>query len=55
MWDPENYLIRFVPEADSTDASYHLPHFYELFALWANEEDRAFWKKAAGGQPRISS
>ena len=47
MWDPENYLIRFVPEADSTDASYHLPHFYELFALWANEEDRAFWKKAA--------
>ncbi|MDE7225109.1 MAG: xylanase, partial [Acetatifactor sp.] len=27
--------------------SYHLPHFYELFALWADEEDRDFWKKAA--------
>ena len=27
--------------------SYHLPHFYELFALWAYEEDRAFWKEAA--------
>ena len=40
-------MIRFVPEADATDASYHLPHFYELFALWANEEDRDFWKKAA--------
>ncbi len=47
MWDPDNCLIRFVPEADHTDASYHLPHFYELFALWANEEDRPFWKKAA--------
>lgn len=47
MWDKENYLIRFVPERDFTDPSYHLPHFYELFALWAYEEDRSFWKKAA--------
>lgn len=47
MWDKENNLIRFIPECDFTDPSYHLPHFYELFALWANEEDRAFWKKAA--------
>ncbi|HHX63220.1 MAG TPA: xylanase [Epulopiscium sp.] len=47
MWDKENYLIRFIPECDFTDPSYHLPHFYELFALWANEEDRDFWKKAA--------
>ena len=31
----------------SGDTSYHLPHIYELFAKWANEEDRAFWKKAA--------
>ena len=30
-----------------TDASYHLPHFYELFALKADEEDRPFWKRAA--------
>lgn len=47
MWDRENHLIRFVPDCDFTDPSYHLPHFYELFAQWANEEDRAFWKEAA--------
>ena len=33
MWNPDNYLIRFVPELDFTDPSYHLPHFYQLFAL----------------------
>ncbi len=47
MWNLENYQILFVPGTDFTDPSYHLPHFYELFALWANEEDREFWKKAA--------
>lgn len=47
MWDPSNYLIRFVAELDFSDPSYHLPHFYELFALWAEEEDRPFWRKAA--------
>lgn len=47
MWERSNYQIMFVPGADFTDPSYHLPHFYELFALWAEEEDRAFWKKAA--------
>ena len=25
----------------------HLPHFYELFALWADEEDRDFFRQAA--------
>ncbi len=47
MWNRENKQILFVPGADFTDPSYHLPHFYELFALWANEEDREFWKEAA--------
>lgn len=47
MWDLNNHLIRFIPECEFTDPSYHLPHFYELFALWANEEDRDFWKEAA--------
>ena len=47
MWEPSNKLIKFVPGVDFTDPSYHLPHFYELFALWANEEDREFWKEAA--------
>ena len=46
MWEPENGLIRFVPGMKISDPSYHLPHFYELFALKADEEDRPFWKKA---------
>lgn len=47
MWNRENHQILFVPGIDFTDPSYHLPHFYELFALWADEEDREFWKEAA--------
>ena len=47
MWEPENAYIRFVPGMKISDPSYHLPHFYELFALKADEQDRAFWKKAA--------
>lgn len=47
MWNPENKLIKFIPEVEFSDPSYHLPHFYELFALWAYPEDRAFWKEAA--------
>jgi oligosaccharide reducing-end xylanase len=47
MWEPFNKMIKFVPNCDFTDPSYHLPHFYELFALWANKEDREFWKEAA--------
>jgi oligosaccharide reducing-end xylanase len=46
----ENYfMIRFVPNvADGfTDASYHLPAFYELWSRWGPQEDRAFWAKAA--------
>lgn len=47
MWNRDNHQILFVPGIDYTDPSYHLPHFYELFALWADEEDREFWKQAA--------
>ena len=47
MWDEDNYLIRFIPEADFSDPSYHLPHFYELFAERADTQDREFWQKAA--------
>ena len=47
MWNLENHQILFVPGIDFTDPSYHLPHFYELFALWSYEEDRSFWKEAA--------
>ncbi len=47
MWNHENHQILFVPGIDFTDPSYHLPHFYELFSMWADEEDREFWKEAA--------
>lgn len=47
MWDSSNYYIKFVPEASFSDPSYHLPHFYDLFALLADEQDRYFWYKAA--------
>ncbi|ESQ80716.1 glycosyl hydrolase family 8 [Asticcacaulis benevestitus] len=30
-----------------TDASYHLPAFYELWGRWGPAEDRAFWLRAA--------
>ena len=47
MWNHDNHQILFVPGCDFTDPSYHLPHFYELFAMWADEEDRAFFAEAA--------
>ena len=47
MWNLLNKQILFVPGVDFTDPSYHLPHFYELFARWANEEDREFFAQAA--------
>ena len=43
-------MIRFVAEVNrggTTDASYHLPAFYELWGRWGPKEDRAFWLKAA--------
>lgn len=46
MFNQENHQILFVPGSQFTDPSYHLPHFYELFALWADEEDRAFFAEA---------
>ncbi|MCR4763696.1 MAG: xylanase [Lachnospiraceae bacterium] len=52
MWNHENRQILFVPGCPFTDPSYHLPHFYELFALWADEEDRPFWKEAAAASRR---
>ncbi len=47
MFNNDNHQILFVPGIDFTDPSYHLPHFYELFAQWAYEEDREFFKEAA--------
>ena len=47
MWEPANHLIKFITNADFSDPSYHLPHFYELFAEMADPCDREFWKQAA--------
>jgi oligosaccharide reducing-end xylanase len=47
MWNPKNYLIKFIPNCEFTDPSYHLPHFYRLFSKFADERDREFWIKAS--------
>lgn len=47
MFDPDNKMIRFICEVDFSDPSYHLPHFYELFAEVAYEEDKQFYRDAA--------
>ena len=47
MWNRDNHLVLFVPGHPFSDPSYHLPHFYELFAMWAYEEDKEFWQTAA--------
>ena len=47
VWEPSNKLIKFVPGFDFSDPSYHLPHFYELFAKNADPCDRTFWEQAA--------
>jgi oligosaccharide reducing-end xylanase len=45
----EHAMILFSPDERNgfSDASYHLPAFYELWALWGPERDRAFWARAA--------
>jgi oligosaccharide reducing-end xylanase len=51
MVDEPHFMIKFIPNmgggGDTTDASYHLPAFYELWSRWGPKEDRAFWTMAA--------
>ena len=49
MVDEDHAMIRFIPNVDviTTDASYFLPAFYELWSRWGPPEDREFWAKAA--------
>jgi oligosaccharide reducing-end xylanase len=50
LFEPEHKMVRFTPDVDNrehTDPSYHLPAFYELWALWGPEPDRPFWAQAA--------
>ena len=49
MFDAENKMPVFVPygnSANHTDPSYHLPAFYEIWAIEA-EQDKEFWSAAA--------
>jgi oligosaccharide reducing-end xylanase len=50
MFHPEYKQVVFVPRlgraSQFTDPSYHLPHYYELWARWA-DEDNEFWAEAA--------
>lgn len=50
LFDPETKQIVFVPQlgqnSQFTDPSYHMPHFYELWARWA-DKDNDFWAAAA--------
>lgn len=50
MFDAETKMVVFVPDfgrvSEFTDPSYHVPHFYELWAQWA-QKDQQFWREAA--------
>jgi endo-1,4-beta-D-glucanase Y len=49
MIHPREKQIVFVPFGNTsmhTDPSYHLPHFYELFALWADDRSD-LWREVA--------
>lgn len=49
LFDPETKQVVFVPQlgqnSQFTDPSYHMPHYYELWARWADEDDD-FWVDA---------
>lgn len=50
LFDSETKQVVFVPQlgqnSQFTDPSYHMPHFYELWARWA-DKDNEFWAAAA--------
>ncbi|MBK9925215.1 MAG: hypothetical protein IPP66_07970 [Anaerolineales bacterium] len=49
LFDPEAKQVVFVPQlgrnSQFTDPSYHMPHYYELWARWA-DKDNDFWTDA---------
>ena len=50
LFHAEHKMVLFSPSSERTqytDASYHLPAFYELWSRWGPKEDAGFWKQAA--------
>ena len=50
LFDRQAKMVRFTPDlpnAAHTDASYHLPAFYEIWARLGPVADRPFWAEAA--------
>lgn len=45
--DPNTDLITFVPGANYTDPSYHLPAFYEVWARYAEDGRASYWRECA--------
>jgi oligosaccharide reducing-end xylanase len=55
MFNGAERQVVFVPYGDAagfTDPSYHLPHYYELWARWA-DRDNVFWREAADTSRRF--
>jgi len=47
LWNHERKLIKYGPYTTVIFLpSFNLPHFFELFSMWAIECDREFWKQA---------
>ncbi len=53
MFDMNYKMVRFVPGSNGTDPSYHLPHYYELWARWGPQQDRQFWLDAAAASREL--
>lgn len=47
LMDPATGLITFVPGANYTDPSYHLPAFYEVWARYAEDGRADYWRECA--------
>jgi oligosaccharide reducing-end xylanase len=55
MFDAKSKLVTFVPDSKAnhfTDPSYQVPHFHELWARWADTDNR-FWCDAAAASRRL--
>lgn len=47
LFDEKYNLIAFVPGANYTDPSYHIPAFYEVWAKYAQDGRSEYWMKMA--------